>query len=74
MERVSLTELIAAAAIIIALVGFVLDLQNREEDRVNRAWSLAPKHRRKCPSEELAEPANLVVSNESRMIPLWLAD
>ena len=30
----------AAGAIIIALVGFVLDLQNREEDRVNRAWSL----------------------------------
>jgi hypothetical protein len=40
MERVSLTELIVAGAIIIALVGFVLDLQNRKEDRVNRAWSL----------------------------------
>src|SRR5689334_6856880 len=40
MERFSLTELIAAGAIIIALVGFLLDLQNREEDRVNRAWSL----------------------------------
>jgi hypothetical protein len=36
----SLTELIAALAIIIALAGFWFDLQNREEDRVNRAWSL----------------------------------
>jgi uncharacterized protein YjbI with pentapeptide repeats len=35
-----LTELIAALAIIIALAGFWFDLQNREEDRVNRAWSL----------------------------------
>jgi steroid 5-alpha reductase family enzyme len=43
MERVSVTELIAAVAIIIALVWFALDLQNREEGRVNRAWSLAPQ-------------------------------
>jgi hypothetical protein len=35
-----LAEFIAGVAIVIALVGFWLDLQNREEDRVNRAWSL----------------------------------
>ena len=26
------------------------------------------------PSEELAEPATLMVCNDSRMSPLWLAD
>jgi uncharacterized protein YjbI with pentapeptide repeats len=35
-----LAEFLAAVAIVIALIGFWLDLQNREEDRVNRAWSL----------------------------------
>jgi hypothetical protein len=40
VERVSLTEFIAAGTIIIALVGFVLDHQYREEDPINRAWSL----------------------------------
>jgi hypothetical protein len=30
----------AAVALVIALVGFWLEVQNREEDRVNRAWSL----------------------------------
>jgi hypothetical protein len=35
-----LAEFMAAVALVIALVGFWLEVQNREEDRVNRAWSL----------------------------------
>ncbi|UEM08140.1 pentapeptide repeat-containing protein (plasmid) [Skermanella rosea] len=35
-----LAEFIAGVAIVIALIGFWMDLQSREEDRINRAWSL----------------------------------
>jgi hypothetical protein len=33
-------KMAAAAAVLVALITFMMDLQNLEEDRVNRAWSL----------------------------------